>query len=56
MTTQERNELAALLLKYHLEELRPVEEIATNDRDFDKLKDVYKVDAAIDIILESLKN
>jgi hypothetical protein len=55
MTERNKEMLAALLIEYSQEEIKPVEMIATNDRDFKKLRKVYEIESAIDIILESFK-
>lgn len=55
MTEKDKNMLAALLIQYSLQELKPQEKIATNDRDFEKLGKICEISGAIDTILESFK-
>lgn len=52
MTFENLNQLVALLIEYDLKELKPVEKTAIGDRDFDTLKSIYKVQGAIQTILE----
>lgn len=55
MTEKDKNLLAGLLIQYSLQELKPQEKIATDDKDFKKLEKICKINGAIDIVLESFK-
>lgn len=54
MLEQEKNELAGLLMNYNFQDLKKAEQTATNDKDFDKLREIYKIQDAIDIILKAI--
>lgn len=56
MTTAEKNQLAALLIRYALHEVRPDYELATHDKDFETAQKLVKLEGAIDEVLESLGN
>lgn len=55
MNSSEKNKLAALLIELDLQEIKADEKIATGDRDFDELKNIAKVQGAIQTILEYLE-
>ncbi len=55
MTDKDKNMLAALLTQYWQEELKPQGITAMNDGDFEKLRKVYKLSGAIEVVMESFK-
>lgn len=55
MTDQEFIQLAAMLVDFDLKELKSREQIAINDRDFEKLKKIYEIQEAVQAILEAIQ-
>ena len=53
-TEEQKNQLAAMLINYNINDLDADEQRCANDRDFDGLKEVIKVESAISTILEYL--
>lgn len=56
MTQADKNTLCGLLLQYYFEELRPLQDTATGDRDFEKLHKLNKLKQSIDTVLETVEN
>lgn len=51
MTEKEKYELAAALMEFSLHHLKTLKNIANDDRDFEKIREIAVVEGAIDTIL-----